>query len=34
VSFFKLDDKVAKERVGNMSEIVRVLTETEDVVTV
>jgi intracellular sulfur oxidation DsrE/DsrF family protein len=34
VGFFKLDDKVAKERVCNMTEIVRILTEAESVVTV
>lgn len=34
VGFFKLDDKVAKERVSNMQEIVRLLTEAESVVTV
>lgn len=34
VGFFELDDKVAKERVSNMTEIVRILTEAEHVVTV
>ena len=34
VGFFKLDDKVAKERISNMTEIVRILTEAENVVTV
>jgi selenium metabolism protein YedF len=34
VGFFKLDDKVAKERVSNMTEIVRILTEAQHVVTV
>lgn len=34
VGFFKLDDKVAKERISNMTEIVRILTEAQQVVTV
>lgn len=34
VGHFQLDDKVVKERVSNMQEIVRILTEAEDVVTV
>ena len=34
VGFFKLDDKVAKERVSNMTEIVRILTEAGNVITV
>lgn len=34
VSFFKLDDKVVKERVSNMQEIVRILTEADGVVSV
>ena len=34
VGFFKLDDKVAKERVSNMTEIVRILTEADGVLTV
>jgi selenium metabolism protein YedF len=33
VGFFKLDDKIAKDRISNMSEIVRVLTEAQNVVT-
>jgi len=34
VGFFKLDDRIAKERVSSMTEIVRILTEAENVVTV
>lgn len=34
VGFFKLDDRIAKERVSNMTEIVRILTETDGVLTV
>ena len=34
VGHFKLDDKVVKERISNMQEIVRLLTEADSVVTV
>jgi selenium metabolism protein YedF len=34
VGFFKLDDKVAKERVSNMSEIVCILMQADSVLTV
>jgi selenium metabolism protein YedF len=34
VGFFKLDEKIAKERVSNMTEIVRILTEANSVLTV
>ena len=34
VGFFNLDDRIAKERVSNMTEIVRVLTEADGVLTV
>lgn len=34
VGFFKLDDKVSKERISNMQEIATLLLESESVVTV
>ena len=34
VGFFKLDDNIAKERVSNMTEVVRILREADGVVTV
>jgi selenium metabolism protein YedF len=34
VGFFKLDDKIAKDRISNMSEIVRILSEADGVLTV
>jgi selenium metabolism protein YedF len=34
VGFFQLDDKIEKEHVSNMQEIVKILTEGEHVVTV
>jgi selenium metabolism protein YedF len=34
VGFFKLDDRIARERVSNMQEIVSILMQSESVVTV
>jgi selenium metabolism protein YedF len=34
VSFFKLDEVIARERISNMQEIVRILADAEAVVTV